>query len=155
MNKRKTDKNTVEKMVLDFQNQFKPIGLPFGVRLETEEEQAIWDAFTRARAKDDWRSMDLILLSKVVKLEYQIRQHTRELDKIGVIMENKRGTPIVNPLVSIIDTFERRQLAVIRSMSLNQTYSDPRDLNLPAKDQNKLRALVDKNSPESLLATPN
>ena len=155
MNKRKTDKNTVEKMVLDFQNQFKPIGLPFGVRLETEEEQAIWDAFTRARSKDDWRSMDLILLSKVVKLEYQIRQHTRELDKVGVIMENKRGTPIVNPLVSIIDTFERRQLAVIRSMSLNQTSSDPRDLNLPAKDQNKARALVDENSPEALLATPN
>ena len=46
-----------------------------------------------------------------------------------MMIENKRGTPIPNPFLSVIDTLERRQLAVIRSMSLNQTASDPRTIN--------------------------
>jgi len=39
---------------------------------------------------------------------------------MGMMIENKRGTPIPNPFLSVIDTLERRQLAVIRSMSLNK-----------------------------------
>ena len=50
-----------------------------------------------------------------------------------MMVENKRGTSIPNPLLSVIDTLERRQLAVIRSMSLNQTASDPRTINRSAK----------------------
>ena len=36
-----------------------------------------------------------------------------------MMVENKRGTPIPNPLLSVIDTLERRQLAVIRSKFLS------------------------------------
>ena len=57
----------------------------------------------------------------------------REEDAMGMMIENKRGTPIPNQLLSVIDTLERRQLAVIRSMSLNQTASDPRTINGSAK----------------------
>jgi hypothetical protein len=46
-----------------------------------------------------------------------------------MMIENKCGTPVPNPFLSVIDTLERRQLAVIRSMSLNQTGSDPRTIN--------------------------
>ena len=68
--------------------------------------------------------MDLILLAKIVRMEADIRTAQAELDEVGIIAENKRRTPIPNPQLSIIDTRERRQLAVIRSMSLNQTASD-------------------------------
>ena len=77
--------------------------------------------------------MDLILLAKIVRMEADIRTAQAELDEVGMMVENKRGTPIPNPLLSVIDTLERRQLAVIRSMSLNQTASDPRTLNGLAK----------------------
>ena len=83
---------------------------------------------TRARAKSAWRDMDLILLAKIVKMEADIRAAQVELDAVGMMVENKRGTQIPNPLISVIDTLERRQLAVIRSMSPNQTASDPRIL---------------------------
>jgi len=36
------------------------------------------------------------------------------------VIFNDRGTPIENPLFRIIDTLTRQQMAVIRSMSLNQ-----------------------------------
>ena len=68
--------------------------------------------------------MDLILLAKIVRMEADIRTAQAELDEVGIIAENKRGTPIPNPQLSIIDTRERRHLSVIRSMSLNQTASD-------------------------------
>ena len=70
--------------------------------------------------------MDLILLAKIVRMEAGIRTAQTELDDVGMMVENKRGTSIPNPLLSVIDTLERRQVAVIRSMSLNQTASDPR-----------------------------
>jgi hypothetical protein len=62
----------------------------------------------RARSKSDWRYMDFILLSKIVKMEAGIRAAQFELDAVGMMVENKRCTPIPNPLISFIDTLERR-----------------------------------------------
>ena len=59
-----------------------------------------------------------------------------------MMIENKRGTPIPNPFLSVIDTLERRQLAVIRSMSLNQTASDPRTIKGLAKVEGEARAAL-------------
>ena len=103
------------------------IPLPAGVELRSEAELIIWHQFTRARARSDRRDMDLILLAKIVKMEADIRAAQIELDAMGMMIENKRGTPI--PLLSVLDTLEWRQLAVIRSMSLNQTASDPHTIN--------------------------
>jgi len=45
----------------------------------------------------------------------------------------------VNPLVSVIDSMQRQQLALIRSLSLNQTAQDPRTLNGQGVEQSRLR----------------
>ena len=52
----------------------------------------------------------------IVKMEADIRAAQVELDAVGMMIENKRGTQIPNQLISVIDTLEWRQLAVIRSM---------------------------------------
>ena len=85
--------------------------------------------------------MDLILLAKIVKMEADIRAAQMELDAVGMMVENKRGTQIPNPLISVIDTLER-QLAVIRSMSVNLTAHDPRTINGTAKVENEARAAL-------------
>ena len=51
--------------------------------------------------------MDLILLAKIVRMEADIRTAQAELDEVGMMVENKRGTPIPNPLLSVIDTLDR------------------------------------------------
>ena len=109
---------------------------------------------TRARSKSDWRYKDFILLSKIVKMEAGIRVAQVELDAVGMVVENKRGTQIPNPLISVIDTLERRQLAVIRSMSLNQTAFDPRTINGTAKLEDKARAALKTVGVETLIAQP-
>ena len=95
--------------------------------------------------------MELILLAIIVRMEAGIRTAQAELDDVGMMVENKRGTPIPNPLLSVIDTIERRQLAVICSMSLNQTDSDPRILNDFAKLETKARSVIEKVGADNLV----
>ena len=85
-------------------------------------------------------------------MEADIRAAQIELDAMGMMIENKRGTPIPNPLLSVIDTLERRQLAVIRSMSLNQTASDPRTINGSEKVEDDARTTLRNVGVEGLIA---
>lgn len=87
-------------------------------------------------------------------MEVGIRVAQVELDAVGMMVENKRGTQIPNPLISVIDTLERRQLAVIRSMSLNQTAFDPRTINGTAKLEDKAIAALKTVGVEGLIAQP-
>jgi hypothetical protein len=130
------------------------VQLPEGVELRTDDERIIWDQFTRARAREDWRDMDLLLLAKIVRMEADIRRYQHTLDVEGVMLTNQRGTQIVNPIISVIDTLERRQLAVIRSMSLNQQHSDPRTINASAKVAQNARAVIDDVGDDDLIAIP-
>ena len=109
---------------------------------------------TRGRAKSDWPDLDLILLAKIVQMEADICAAQVELDAVGMRVENKRGTQIPNPLISVIDTLERRKLAVIRSMSFNQTASDPRTNKSTAKVEDKARATLKTYGVEGLIAQP-
>jgi hypothetical protein len=79
----------------------------------------------------------LLLVAKAVRLEADIRKHQQSLDRTGIIVKNDRGTPIPNPLISIVDSLQRQQLAIIRSLSLNQTAQDPRTLNGQGVEQGK------------------
>ena len=125
-NKKRLDKNSASAAVAGFAGAISGVPLPEGVELRSDEERVIWDQFSRARAREDWRDLDLILLAKVVRMEADIRKHQTELEEQGAVVQNKRGTQIPNPLLVIIDKIERRQLAVVRSMSLNQQHAGPR-----------------------------
>ena len=153
--KKRTDKNSATAAVTGFAGVTDDAILPpAGLELRSEKEHLIWSQFTRARAKSDWRDMDLIMLAKIVRMEADIRAAQVEMDAVGMMVENKRGTPIPHPLISVIDTLERRQLAVIRSMSLNQTASDPRTINGTAKVEAKARATLKKVGMAGLIAQP-
>jgi len=121
----------------------KDVPLPEGVILRDEFELIIWRQFTHARVHEDWRDLDLVLLAKAVRVESDIRRHQIDLDRIGPIIKNQRGTPIPNPLITIIDTLQRQQLAIIRSLSLAQTETDPRTKNAAGFAQTGFRALID------------
>ena len=118
--KRRTDKSSTTAAVQGFAGVMSEVPRPDGIELRSDLERTIWHQFSRARQREDWRDMDLILLAKIVKMEAEIRAAQVQLYVLGMMVENKRGTQIPNPLISVIDTLERRQLAVIRSMSLNQ-----------------------------------
>ena len=152
--KQRSDKNSTTAALAGFQGAIQSVPLPDGVELRSDEELVIWEQFTRARAREDWRDMDLLLLAKVVRMEADIRRHQDVLDRSGVLIKNQRGTMIPNPLISVIDTLERRQLAVIRSMSLNQLASDPRTINAAGQMAGNNRAVMGYLTGDDLIAMP-
>ena len=152
--KKRSDKNSVTAALGGFKGAIESVPLPQGVELRSDEELVIWDQFTRARAREDWRDMDLLLLAKVVRMEADIRNHQETLDRSGVLIQNKRGTLIANPLLAVIDTLERRQMAVIRSMSLNQMASDPRTINGSARNAVDAARTLQSFSDDDLIAMP-
>ena len=152
--KSRSDKNSTTAAVAGFQGSMGNIPLPEGVTLRSDEEHVIWGQFTRARAREDWRDMDLLLLAKVVRMEADIRQHQNEIDVAGTLVEDKRGREVLNPMISVVDTLERRQLAVIRSMSLNQTASDPRTINGTAKNSGGMSETLRDLGARGLIAMP-
>ncbi|MDB3921856.1 hypothetical protein N9363_07870 [Paracoccaceae bacterium] len=103
--KKRSNKNSATSAVAGFVGAINDrIPLLAGVELPSEAELIIWHKFTRARTRSDWRDMDLILLAKIAKMEADIRAAQIELDAMGMMIENKRGMPIPNPLLSVIDT---------------------------------------------------
>jgi len=118
------------------------IPLPDGVILRDESEIVIWKQFTHARASEGWRDFDLLIVAKAVRLEADIRKYQMQLDRSGAVIKNDRGTPIVNPFLTVIDSLQRQQLALIRSLSLNQTAQDPRTLNGQGANQSALRRSI-------------
>ena len=118
------------------------IPLPDGVILRDESEMVIWKQFTHARASEGWRDFDLLIVAKAVRLEADIRKYQMQLDRSGAVIKNDRGTPIVNPFLTVIDSLQRQQLALIRSLSLNQTAQDPRTLNGQGANQSALRRSI-------------
>ena len=89
-----------------------------------------------------------------MKMEADIRAAQIELDAMDMMIENKRGTPISNSLLPVIDVLKRRQLAVIRYMSPHQTTSDPRTINGAAKVEGEVRAALRDVGVEGLIAQP-
>ena len=105
------------------------VPVPEGVVLRDESEMVIWRQFTKVRQPSDWRDFDLVLVAKMVRCEADIRHAQAMLSQSGPLVKTDRGTPIANPLIGIIDTYQRQQLAVVRSLSMTQTEVDPRTKN--------------------------
>ena len=87
-------------------------------------------------------------------MEADFRAAQIELDAMDMMIENRRGTPIPTSLPAVIDVLKRRQLAVIRSMSLNQTASDPRTINCTAKVESQAGAALKDVGMAGLIAQP-
>ena len=126
---RKTRRDSEAGRVQAAQDAAEPIEPPDGVDLPTDEHRKLWALFSRSRPRESWREFDLVLLGKVVGLEVQIRKNQRQLDDTGPVVENQRGTLVENPLVRVVDTLQRQQLAVVRTLSLGVRSDNARAMN--------------------------
>jgi hypothetical protein len=126
--------------------------VPDGVELRTQEERTIWEQFTRVRAREDWRDFDLIMVSKAVQIEADLRKYRAMLEETGAITPNAKGSLVANPLLTVIDQLLRQQLAVFRSLGLNQQPRDARTLNAGGKQAAQSRSAID--DADDLLARP-
>ncbi len=122
-----------------------PVDLPLN-----EAEMVVWDQMVKVR--NEWRSFDLILLVKVVKLEVKIRDWWEMVERSGPMIRNRRETLIENPLLRSINTIQHQQLSIITKMHIMQG-EDARAINNNAAQEVSAER-VRRPNVMSLLATP-
>lgn len=87
----------------------KGISPPDCVRLD-QNEMPFWEAITAARS--EWTTVDLIHAANLARCLASIENNQRMLKVEGDVIENARGTPVMNPRFSVLEQLSRRAVAV-------------------------------------------
>jgi hypothetical protein len=95
-----------------------PIEPPAHVRLR-DGDRAFWDAIVTARARNKWDGHDLGIAANLARAMADIERYQVQLDREGATIENLKGTPIMNPLHSVIETLTRRAVALSRTLHVH------------------------------------
>ncbi len=91
--------------------------VPEFVKLRPGDEP-FWTAVIRARARDEWTDSDLVIGAQLARCQADIEREQELLDSEGAVIENARGTQVMNPRVTVLEQLSRRELALMRSLCM-------------------------------------
>jgi hypothetical protein len=91
--------------------------VPAHVRLRPED-LPFWEGILRARAREEWTDANLVVGAQLARVQRDIEVESLALEQEGTTMLNDRGTMVVNPRVSVLEQFARRELAYMRSLQM-------------------------------------
>jgi hypothetical protein len=104
-----------------------PPAIPAHVKLR-EGDAEFWDGIVRARARDEWTTADLVVAAQLARCQADIEAEQVSLDAEGTLIENGRGTQIMNPRVSVLEQLSRREMALMRTLRMGgRVAGDARD----------------------------
>lgn len=115
-----------------------------------------WRSITRARSADRWNDADLENAAELARTKASIERLNIELADEGDIITNERGTPIVNPKHSLLETLTRRMVALSRMLQVHAeaTQGKARDQVKGNKAQQEAGEHLKETQENSLLAKP-
>lgn len=110
--------NTAASAIKAMVNAATPLpAVPAHVKLSAAD-LPFWEAIMRARTRDEWTDADLIAAAQLARCQREIERESEALEREGSVIENQRGTPIMNPRHSVLEQLSRRQLALMRSLRI-------------------------------------
>ena len=80
------------------------------------EAMLFWGPITRARARGEWREVDLVVAAQLAECQSLIEQESLVLREEGMIVKNDRGTQIENPRNKVVQTLATREMALMRTL---------------------------------------
>lgn len=93
------------------------IQVPVHVKLR-DGDMVFWEGVVRARARDEWTETDLVVAGQLARCLHDIEDEQAALDEEGTVIRNDKGTPVVNPRVSVLEQFARREMALMRTLRM-------------------------------------
>lgn len=81
-------------------------------------DRPFWDAVVCARARDEWTDADLIAAGNMARCMADIERVQIELDAEGTVLDNARGTPVMNPKFAVLEQLSRRHMALSRLLQM-------------------------------------
>lgn len=80
---------------------------------------SFWNAIVCARARDTWTDVDLCKAANLARCQSDIERISKELQAEGDTLANDRGTMVVNPKHSLLETLTRREIAISRAIHVH------------------------------------
>ena len=117
-------------------------------------DHVFWAGVVRARARDEWTETDLVVAGQLARCLNDIEREQLALDGEGTVVVNDRGTQIVNPRVSVLEQFARREMALMRTLRMGgRVAGAARDEGPTRKIERESRKLRAEIEDEDLLAS--
>lgn len=112
-----------------------------------------WDGIIRARARDEWTEVDLVVAGQLANCQADIEIEDRELHLEGKVVKNDRGTQIMNPRTTVMEQLARREMALMRTLRMGgKVAGDPRNLVGKRNVERQSRKLREELEEDELLA---
>lgn len=154
MKKHRTDTahEAVKTMVNAAKGELMP---PAHVRLR-DCDWPFWLSVVNARARDRWNDADLELAANLARCKADIERIHAELEEEGDTIKNDRGTMIVNPKHTLLETLNRRAVALSKALQVHAeaTQGKSREQVKANKAQKSATETLKKAAKEGLIARP-
>lgn len=116
-------------------------------------DEPFWAGVVRARARDEWTEADLVVAAQLARCLHDIEKEQVSLDVEGTVVPNDRGTLVVNPRVSVLEQFARREMALMRTLRMGgRVAGDTRNELSKRKVETQSRKLREELEDDELLA---
>lgn len=117
------------------------------------QDRPFWRGIVRARARDEWTDANLVVAAQLARCQADIETQQGLLDTEGSILENARGTAVMNPRVTVMEQLARREMALMRTLRMGgELAGDPRDEAARRRVQQQAEAARTEITDDELLA---
>jgi hypothetical protein len=153
MTKRTRTSDTVSGAIDNLQEALKPLpAIPAHVKLR-DCDKPFWIDILRARARNEWTELDLILAAQLARCQADIEIEQDKIYAEGSITVNDRGTSVTNPRLRALNELKQSQLATVKALALNATAkADPRDIGKKRQAFFSAREVAEEAQEDDLLA---
>lgn len=147
---KRSDSAHVENQILT--DALKGIQPPDCVKLD-KEHMPFWQHIINAR--EQWTTVDLIHAANLARCMASIEENQVLLKREGDVLENARGTPVMNPRFTILEQLSRRSVALSAKIQVHAaaTIGESKlSKNKNTKKRESLEAMEDDD--DGLIARP-
>lgn len=88
---------------------------PAHVKL-SEDAKLFWPGIIHARARAEWRAVDLVVAAQLAECQALIESESVALRAEGTLVSNERRTMVENPRNRVVQTLATREMALMRTL---------------------------------------
>ena len=120
----------------------------------TKSAEPYFESVVRARARDEWTETDLVVGAQLAQCMADIAEEDTSLRVEGKVIQNERGTMVMNPRTTVLEQLARREMALMRTLRMGgRVAGDARDLAGARKVERQSRKLREELAEDDLLAS--